>query len=92
MEELSPQTTVSYTVREVLDEQTKLLRGIDSKVDGKADKSDVTNLAQKIDGHGDRILTLENWRTTNTRFFAGAGVLGMIAATVVGSLVAAHVI
>lgn len=102
-EELSPQTTVSYTVREVLDEQTKLLRGIDQKVDGKADKadlveavnglrSDLTGIRNQVSGHGERILSLENWRISNARLLSAGGVLLLAVAGVLGSLISAHVI
>jgi hypothetical protein len=91
-EEISPDAVVQIPVRDMLAEQTALLRSIDTKVDSKMDRADGIALAERLNGHGDRILTLENWRTTNTRFFAGAGVLGMIVATIIGALIASHVI
>lgn len=91
-EELSPQTTVSYTVREVLDEQTTLLRSIDHKVDSKADKSDLVELVHEVKGHGERITTLETWRAWNAKLWAASGVLLLAIAGVLGSLISAHVI
>ncbi len=102
-EELSPQTTVSYTVREVLDEQTKLLRGIDVKVDGKADKADlvqasnelakqVTAVSEQVRGHNDRLMSLENWRSSNARLLGASGVILLAASGVLGGLLGAHII
>lgn len=61
-EEVRDDSTVSFTVKELLAEQTDLLRGIDHKVDGKADKADLIPLVAKLDNHDQRILSIEDSR------------------------------
>jgi hypothetical protein len=58
--EVTPESTVSYTVKELLAEQTTLLRQIDAKVDGKADKTDLVPLVLRLDDHHGRISHLED--------------------------------
>lgn len=101
--ELSPQTTVSYTVREVLDKQTDLLLGIDHKVDGKADKADLveavngirqdlTAIQSTVAGHHDRLLSLEHWRASNLRMWSASGVLLLAISGLLSGLISAHII
>lgn len=89
-QELSPQAVVSKPVVDVLDEQTALLRSIDAKVDGKADKSDLVDLVSKVNDHGSRIVSLEETRMFSRRLMAAGGVLLMAGATIIGSLIATH--
>ena len=102
-EELSPQTVVSYTVKEVLDKQTDLLIGIDHKVDSKADRADLVDAVNTINqnmtamqstlaGHHDRLLSLEHWRSSNARMWAASGVLLLAISGLISGLVSAHVI
>lgn len=60
--EVGPDSTVSFTVKELLAEQTALLREIDRKVDTKADKADINLLHRRLDGHDQRIKGLEDER------------------------------
>ena len=64
-EELRENAVVSYTVKEILDEQTGLLRTIDSKVDTKADKADLIPLLSRLDNHHERIVVLEDERKSD---------------------------
>lgn len=52
-DEITPESTVSYSVKELLAEQTDLLREIDRKVDTKADKVDIADLRRRIDTKAD---------------------------------------
>lgn len=61
-DEIRPDSTVSYTVKELLDEQTSLLRQIDGKVDTKADKADLVPILTRLDDHHGRIVKLEDER------------------------------
>lgn len=94
--EISAESTVSYTVKEVLDEQTALLRGIDKKVDEKASKADLAVLDTKIEGHGGRITVLEQHqhiteasRRWRNKAWGVAGTIGGIAAVIVAGLISA---
>lgn len=101
--ELTEDARVSFSVRELLGEQTTLLRSIDKKVDTKADKADLMALWSRIDNHDGRIKTIETAReaegavvtarvkTRNRLWGAGAVFVGAMA-TLVGSLIGAHVI
>lgn len=60
--ELGEDSTVSFTVKELLNEQTSLLRGIDKKVDGKADKADLVPIVAELRQHNTRITTIEDDR------------------------------
>lgn len=60
--EVSEDSTVSFTVKELLTEQTGILREIKAAVDGKADKADLIPLAAKLESHGGRIQTIEDER------------------------------
>lgn len=62
MDEIGPDARVTYSVRELLAEQTALLRRIDGKVDTKADKSDIAAINSRVDGHENRIKGLEDDR------------------------------
>lgn len=77
--------------------QDEMLTAISTKVDGKADKADLLALGTKIDGHGQRITTLEEHRTeelANSRFrrrvWAAIASVAGILAVLLGSLIAAH--
>ncbi len=63
--EVTPESTVSYSVKELLAEQTTLLRTIDSKVDSKVDKADLVPILMRLDDHHGRIVTLEDERTAD---------------------------
>jgi hypothetical protein len=63
--DVQPDSTVQYTVKELLDEQTDLLRGIDRKVDGKADKADLIPILSRLDDHHGRIGRLEDERASD---------------------------
>ena len=95
---ISPGSEVTYTVKELLDEQTDLLRGIDKKVDGKADKSDLTPIVVELRDHHDRLVSLETTRTETdgarkirNRAWAIIGSVAGVAAIIIGSLIDAHV-
>ena len=103
----------TWTVKEVvadlktdivghLNKQDGMLVEIDRKVDGKADKADLVNLATEVrvgfDDHGKRITKLEEHRLDTeaskrfrTRAWAVAGTIGGILAIIAGSLIAAYV-
>ncbi len=49
--EMTPGSTVAFTVKELLAEQTALLRTIDSKVDSKVDKADLVPIVLRLDSH-----------------------------------------
>ena len=101
--------TESWSVKEVvadlksdlishLDKQDSILTEISAKVDSKADRADVVLLGTKIDGHAERITSLENHRTeqlASTQFrhrvWAVIGTVGGILAILAGSLIAAFV-
>ena len=98
----------TWTVKEVvadlksdiithLNKQDSVLTEIDRKVDGKADKADLIALGVKIDGHGNRISSLEEHRTEvesskkfRNRVWAVVGSVAGIAAIIIGSLIGAH--
>lgn len=61
-DQITPDSTVSYSVKELLAEQTDLLREIDRKVDTKADKADISDLHRRIDSQEGRLKTLEDER------------------------------
>ena len=80
-----------------LDKQDVTLADIRNDVSGKADKADVVSLGAKIDGHAQRITTLEEHRADDlsskrfrTRVWAVIGSVSGIAAIIVGSLISAH--
>ena len=60
--EIGEDSTVSFTVKELLAEQTDLLRGIDHKVDGKADKTDLVPIVAELRDHHTRITNNEDER------------------------------
>lgn len=72
-QEIGLDATVSYTVKELLDEQTVLLREIDRKVDTKADKADISELHRRIDRHDGRIKGLEDERDAGRAVGAARG-------------------
>lgn len=81
-----------------LDKQDAVLHEISAKVDSKADKTDVVLLGAKIDGHAERITTLEQHRAETLaatqfrhRVWAVIGTVGGILAILAGSLIAAFV-
>lgn len=63
--EITPDSTVKYTVKELLDEQTTILREIDRKVDGKADKADLVPVFSRLEDQDVRITRLEDGRTAD---------------------------
>jgi len=63
MVEMNVNSTVSYTVKELLDEQTGLLRSIDRKVDTKADKTDLVPIITELHNHDTRLTRIEEERT-----------------------------
>ena len=99
----------TWTVKEVvsdmktdlvshLDKQDLKLDDISLKIDNKADKADVAALAAKIDGHGERITTLEQHRLDDlaskrfrNRVWTVIGSVSGILAILAGSLIAAFV-
>jgi hypothetical protein len=92
--DVSPDSTVSYTVKELLDEQTGLLRRIDHKVDQKADKADLVAIERRLDGHSTRIQSLEDHRDEveiirrfRRRAWAIFGSASGVAAIIVGALI-----
>lgn len=91
-EEVSAEAVVSRPVSEVLQEQTNLLRSIDSKVDSKADKSDLAELVHSVRDHDGRLISLESSREWSRRVMAAAGVFLLAAASVLGGLIGGHVI
>jgi len=110
-EELAPHAILSdsWSVKEVvadlkadivghLDKQDLTLSEISTKVDSKADKADLIAIGFKIDGHGERITTLEQHRleqVASTQFrhrvWAVIGTVGGILAILAGSLIATFV-
>lgn len=110
-EELAPHAILpeSWSVKEVvadlkkdllahLDRQDVALSEISLKVDSKADKADLVLLGVKIDGHSQRISSLEDARgeeTANRQFrrrvWAAVATVSGIVAILVSSLIAAHV-
>ena len=82
-----------------LDKQDVTLGEISAKVDSKADKTDVVLLGVKIDGHAQRITSLETHRaeqlsssSLHRRIWAAAGTVGGILAVLIASLIGSHVI
>lgn len=67
MTNISSQSVVEYTVKELLDEQTALLREIDKKVDTKATREDVHAIGDRVDKLETRTQALEvhaeSWKT-----------------------------
>ena len=57
--EVKDDATVNFTVKELLNEQTDLLRGIDRKVDGKADKTDLIPIQTQLLEHHGRLSSIE---------------------------------
>ena len=110
-EELAPHAILSdsWSAKEVfadmkadivshLDKQDLTLGEIITKVDSKADKADLIAIGLKIDGHGERITTLEQHRleqVASTQFrhrvWAVIGTVGGILAILAGSLIATFV-
>jgi len=110
-EELAPHAILpeSWSVKEVvadlkkdlidhLDKQDTTLGEISSKVDTKADKSDLVVLGTKIESHGTRITTLEQHRLDqivtkqfHNKMWAVMGSIGGILAVLAGSLIAAFI-
>ncbi len=93
-EAIEANSTVSYTVKELLDEQTALLREIDKKVDQKADRADLVELASDLRATDLRVTALETDGAGRTavseharRIWAGAGVLATILAMLIGGFV-----
>lgn len=86
-EELSGESHVTYTVRELLDGQTELLRSIDNKLDGKADKIDMVALTNEVRGHDGRIKVLEGRHTARNKAWAIAGTLASFAVIIVAALI-----
>ena len=87
-DEVQPESTVTFTVKELLEEQTGLLRQIDSKVDGKADKADLIPIMNKLETHDTRLLSIEDERKTekvrsDARAAARRRVWAFVAAVVV---------
>ena len=98
----------TWTVKEVvadlksdlvthLNNQDKALNEIAISINGKADKSDVVALGVKLDGHGNRITSLEEHRAElesgkkfRNRVWAVVGSVAGIAAIIIGSLIGAH--
>ena len=110
-EERAPEPILpdSWTTKEViadlkqdlvghLNKQDVTLGEISSKVDSKADKADLVAIALKIDGHGERITSLENHRLESiasrqfrNKVWAVVGTVCGILAILAGSLIAAFV-
>lgn len=59
-DEIHEDAVVSTPVKEVLKEQTDLLREIDRKVDGKADKADLVPIVTRLEEHHTRLQTIED--------------------------------
>lgn len=96
--ELTGDSEVSYTVKELFDQQNQLLRGIDKKVDSKADKADLIPIVADLGRHDGRITVLENnntqfeaMRSQRRRIWTVIGSIAGIAAVLGGSLIAAFV-
>jgi hypothetical protein len=100
--EVGEQSTVSYTVKELLDGHTTILRSIDSKLDGKADKADVLEVENRLAQHvaadqirlsalEDHRLAVEAARHFRNRAWAIVASIAGILAVVGGSLIAALV-
>lgn len=62
MSEVDENATVSFSVKEMLQEQTSILRGIDTKVDGKADKSDLAPIVSEVQRAHGRLQVIEDER------------------------------
>jgi hypothetical protein len=86
-----------------LDRQDTLLREISNKVDSKADRADLIELGHQVQLHGiadaanfkeqsGRIQDLEGWRQSSVRLWAGAGVVLVAMAGLLGGLFGGHVI
>lgn len=69
---------VQYSVRELLGAQTETLVRIETKLDGKADKSDLIAVASEVRDHGQRITSLEEGHRTRRRAWATAGYVALI--------------
>ena len=65
-DEIRPESTVNFTVKELLDEQTTLLREIDRKVDQKADRADVVALTSELRATDARVTQLESANVRRT--------------------------
>ncbi len=94
---IGPGSTVEYTVKELLDEQTGILRDIDKKVDQKADKSDLVVVVGSIAALDVRVDVLEEHRTVlessiqwRHRAWAVAGSLAVVATPITAALIASH--
>lgn len=82
-----------------LDKQDAVLGEISSQLGSKADKADVVLLGVKIDGHGERILKLEQHKTEQLastqlrrRIWTVVGTVGGILAILFAGLIDSHII
>lgn len=105
----APLVSETWTTKEViadlkadlvghLNKQDSTLAEISTKVDSKADKSDLMLLSQKIDTHGVRITTLEEHRLEvesskrfRNRVWAVVGSAAGVAAIIIGALIDSHI-
>ncbi len=87
---IGPESTVEYTVKELLDKQTGLLVGIDQKLDDKASRAEVQAVDNRVKVLEDHSAEIKLAAKVRRRAWAVAGSLAVIATPVTVALVAAH--